>query len=191
LPWWGLAVAAKSTIAKLIARLYDAQNGAVFIDGMDVRNVRLESLRTRVCYVMQEGILFDRTLRENVLLGKPTATTKELRVANRNCRPRAIDPSNSPRAGTRRSVQEETLYLEAKNNVLLWLAQCCSDPSLLLLDESTSALDVPSERRIFASLANYFSKETIIFISHRISALNWVDRIVVLSHGVVEDRGYT
>src|SRR5260370_34951150 len=62
-------------------------------------------------------------------------------------------------------------------------------PSLLLLDESSSALDVPSERRIFTSLAHYFSEQTILFISHRISALKWVDRIVVLNQGVVEDEG--
>jgi len=62
-------------------------------------------------------------------------------------------------------------------------------PSLLLLDESTSALDAPSERRIFTSLAHYFSNQTILFISHRISALKWVDRIVVLNQGVVEDQG--
>src|SRR5713226_1532299 len=62
-------------------------------------------------------------------------------------------------------------------------------PSLLLLDESTSALDAPSERRIFTSLARYFSNQTILFISHRISALKWVDRIVVLNQGVVEDQG--
>src|SRR6266568_2593644 len=62
-------------------------------------------------------------------------------------------------------------------------------PSLFLLDESTSALDAPSERRIFASLAHYFSDQTILFISHRISALKWVDRIVVLNQGVVEDQG--
>lgn len=184
----GISGSGKSTIAKLIARLYDAQNGAVFIDGMDVRNVRLESLRTRVCYVMQEGILFDRTLRENVLLGKPTATTKELRVAIEIADleqlirrlPKGWDTSLGPRGNALSGGEKQRVALARA---------VLQRPSLLLLDESTSALDVPSERRIFASLANYFSKETIIFISHRISALNWVDRIVVLSHGVVEDEG--
>src|SRR6266404_8046933 len=62
-------------------------------------------------------------------------------------------------------------------------------PSLLLLDESTSALDAPSERRIFTSLAHYFANQTIVFISHRISALKWVDRVVVLNQGMVDDQG--
>ncbi len=184
----GISGSGKSTIAKLIARLYDAQNGAVYIDGMDVRNVRLESLRTRVCYVMQEGILFDRTLRENVLLGKPTATTKELRVAIEIADleellrrlPKGWDTPLGPRGNALSGGEKQRVALARA---------VLQRPSLLLLDESTSALDVPSERRIFASLANYFSKETIIFISHRISALNWVDRIVVLSHGVVDGEG--
>src|SRR5260370_23990911 len=77
----GISGSGKSTIAKLIARLYDAERGAVCIDGIDVRNVRLENLRPRVCYVMQEGILFDRTLKDNLLLGRPNATIKELRLA--------------------------------------------------------------------------------------------------------------
>ena len=77
----GVSGSGKSTIAKLIARLYDTERGTVCIDGTDVRSVRLESLRTRICYVMQEGILFDRTLKENLLLGRPAATIKELRAA--------------------------------------------------------------------------------------------------------------
>jgi ABC-type transport system involved in Fe-S cluster assembly fused permease/ATPase subunit len=77
----GISGSGKSTIAKLIARLYETEFGSVCIDGIDVRNVRLESLRTRACYLMQEGILFDRTLKENLLLGRPSATVKELHLS--------------------------------------------------------------------------------------------------------------
>src|SRR5436190_9501299 len=77
----GMSGSGKSTIAKLIARLYDVKKGAVYVDGMDVRTVRLESLRTKVCYVLQDAVLFDRTLKENLLLGNPSATTQELQRA--------------------------------------------------------------------------------------------------------------
>src|SRR5712691_9810628 len=73
----GISGSGKSTITKLIARLYDVNQGAVYVDGIDVRDVRLESLRTKVCYLMQDAVLFDRTLKENLLLGKPSANTKE------------------------------------------------------------------------------------------------------------------
>jgi ABC-type bacteriocin/lantibiotic exporter with double-glycine peptidase domain len=184
----GISGSGKSTIAKLIARLYDAERGSVSIDGMDVRNVRLESLRTRICYVMQEGILFDRTLKENLLLGRPSATTNELRrvieIADLEellrRLPRGWDTHLGPRGNALSGGERQRVALARA---------VLQRPSLLLLDESTSALDAPSERRIFTSLAHYFSSQTIMFISHRISALKWVDRIVVLNQGVVEDQG--
>jgi ABC-type bacteriocin/lantibiotic exporter with double-glycine peptidase domain len=184
----GFSGSGKSTIAKLIARLYDTESGAVCIDGMDVRNVRLESLRTRVCYVMQDSILFDRTLRENLLLGKPAATMKELRLAIEIADleellrrlPKGWDTPLGPRGNALSGGERQRVALARA---------VLQRPSLLLLDESTSALDVPSERRIFENLADYFSEHTIVFISHRISALKWVDRIVVLNQGVIEDHG--
>src|SRR5229473_5251087 len=74
----GVSGSGKSTIAKLIARLYDVNQGTVYIDGIDVRDVRLESLRMKVCYLMQDAVLFDRTLKENLLLGKSSATNTEI-----------------------------------------------------------------------------------------------------------------
>jgi len=172
----------------LIARLYDAQDGTVSIDGTDVRNLRLESLRSRICYVMQEGILFDRTLKENLLLGRSSATTNELRrvieIADLEellrRLPHGWDTPLGPRGNALSGGERQRVALARA---------ALQRPSLLLLDESTSALDAPSERRVFTSLTHYFSNQTILFISHRISALKWVDRIVVLNQGVVEDQG--
>jgi ABC-type bacteriocin/lantibiotic exporter with double-glycine peptidase domain len=184
----GISGSGKSTITKLIARLYDAEHGAVYIDGIDVRSVRLESLRTRICYVMQEGVLFDRTLKENLLLGNPSATTKELSRAVEIADledllrrlPKGWDTELGPRGNALSGGERQRVCLA---RVVL------QHPSLLLLDEATSALDAPSERRIFANLTHHFSNQTILFISHRIAALKWVDRIVVLNQGVVEDQG--
>jgi ABC-type bacteriocin/lantibiotic exporter with double-glycine peptidase domain len=137
---------------------------------------------------MQEGILFDRTLKENLLLGRPTATIKELRRAIEIADlkellqrlPKGWDTPLGPRGNALSGGERQRVALA--RSVL-------QHPSLLVLDESTSALDAPSERRIFASLAHYFPSQTILFISHRIAALKWVDRIVVLNQGAVEDQG--
>ena len=184
----GISGSGKSTVTKLISRLYDVNAGAVCIDGIDVRNFCLRSLRTRVCYLMQDAILFDRTLKENLLLGKQCATKKELL--------RAIEMADLDDLLGRLSKGWDT-PIGPRGNALsggerqrVALARAVLQaPSLLLLDESTSALDAPGEQRVFANLAETFRRETIVFISHRISALKWVDRIVVLHDRAIEEQG--
>jgi ABC-type bacteriocin/lantibiotic exporter with double-glycine peptidase domain len=184
----GISGSGKSTIAKLIARLYDTNRGAVYVDGFDVRNVRLDSLRTKVCYLMQEAVLFDRTLKENLLLGKPSATNEELHQAIEIADlgelirrlPNGWDTALGPRGNALSGGERQRVALAR---------MVLQHPSLLLLDESTSALDAPSERRVFMNLSRHFPNQTIVFISHRISALKWVDRIVALNQGVVEEQG--
>ena len=184
----GMSGSGKSTIAKLVARLYDVHRGTVYIDGMDVRNLRLESLRTRVCYLLQDAVLFDRTLKENLLLGNPLAPAKELH--------RAVEIADMKEL-LRRLPQGWDTPVGQRGNTLsggerqrVALARAVlQNPSILLLDESTSALDAPSERRIFMNLAQHFPKQTIVFVSHRIASLKWVDRIIVLNHGVIEEQG--
>ncbi len=184
----GISGSGKSTITKLIARLYDVNQGAVYIDGIDVRDVRLESLRTKVCYLMQDAVLFDRTFKENLLLGKPSATNKELIEALEIADlgeligrlPQGWDTPIGPKGN----------FLSGGERQRLALARLVlQNPSVLLLDESTSALDAPSERRVFTNLVERFADKTIVFVSHRISALKWVDRIVVLNGGMVEEQG--
>ena len=184
----GMSGSGKSTIAKLVARVYDANRGAVYVDGMDVRNIRLKSLRTHVCYLLQDAVLFDRTLKENLLLGNPSATARELH--------KAIEIADMKEL-LRRLPQGWDSPVGQRGNALsggerqrVALARAVlQNPSVLLLDESTSALDAPSERRVFMNLAQHFSDRTIVFVSHRIAALKWVDRIVVLNQGVIEQQG--
>lgn len=184
----GVSGSGKSTVAKLLARLYDVDSGAIYIDGIDIRDLRLGCLRSKVCYVMQDSVLFDRTLKENVLLGNPCATMKDL------CRaieiadleellqrlPKAWDSPLGPRGSALSGGERQRVALARA---------VLQNPSLLLLDESTSALDAPSEQRVLANLAHHFRHQTMILISHRISSLNWVDRIVVVNRGVIEEQG--
>ncbi len=184
----GFSGSGKSTIAKLIARLYDVSKGAVCIDGIDVRSVRLESLRTKVGYVLQDAVLFDRTLKENLLLGNPSASirdlTRALEIADLvgvlRRLPGGWDAQLGPRCNALSGGERQRLALARA---------VLQNPSILLLDESTSALDAPSERSVLRNLAEYFSRQTIVFVSHRLSSLKWVDRIVVLNRGAIEEQG--
>ena len=184
----GVSGSGKSTIAKLIARLYDVNDGAVYIDGIDVRNVRLASLRMKLCYLMQDAVLFDRPLKENLLLGKPSATNEELNQALEIADlsglvqrlPNGWNSSIGPRGNALSGGERQRLALARA---------VLQNPSLFLLDESTSALDVPSEQRVLGNLIQHFPNHTIMFISHRISTLKWADRIVVLNQGVIQEQG--
>ena len=184
----GMSGSGKSTIAKLIARLYDVHRGTVYIDGMDVRELRLESLRTKVSYLLQDAVLFDRTLKENLLLGNPLARPQELHRALEIADmegllqrlPKGWDTPVGPRGNALSGGERQRVALARA---------VLQNPSILLLDESTSALDAPSERRIFMNLAQHFPKQTIVFVSHRIASLKWVDRIIVLNRGMIEEQG--
>src|SRR5207245_3378820 len=158
----GMSGSGKSTIAKLIARLYDVNRGTVYIDGMDVRNLRLESLRTRVCYLLQDAVLFDRTLKENLLLGNPLAPAKELHRAAEIADMKELLRRLPQGWDTPVGQRGNTLSGGERQRVALARA-VLQNPSILLLDESTSALDAPSEQQIFMNLAQHFPKQTIVF----------------------------
>jgi ABC-type bacteriocin/lantibiotic exporter with double-glycine peptidase domain len=184
----GVSGSGKSTVAKLMARLYDVDSGTVCIDGIDIRELRLGCLRTKVCYLMQDAVLFDRTLKENILFGNPSATMKDLSRAIEIADleellqrlPKVWDSPLGPRGSALSGGERQRVALARA---------VLQNPSLLLLDESTSALDAPSERRVLTNLAQHFRHQTVIIISHRISSLNWVDRLVVVNHGVIEEQG--
>jgi len=184
----GFSGSGKSTIAKLIARLYDVNQGVVRIDGIDVRDITLASLRSTVCYVPQEAVLFDKSIKENLLLGKADASIEELwdavEVAGLttliHSLPRGWDTEVGPRG----------MFLSGGERQRLALARAVlQKPAIFLLDESSSALDVPSERQIYTNLTRHFTEHTILFVSHRVTALTWADRIVVLNQGLIEEEG--
>jgi ABC-type bacteriocin/lantibiotic exporter with double-glycine peptidase domain len=176
----------KSTVAKLFARLYDVTQGVVRVDGMDIRNISLESLRTKVCYVMQEPILFDLSLKENLLLGNPAADCDALI--------RALEISELigllERHGWDTRIGPRGSLLSGGERQRLALARAVlRQPAIMILDESTSAIDGPTERRILSNLARTLRATTMILISHRLTSLNWVDRIAVLSGGTIQEEG--
>ncbi len=167
----------KSTIAKLVARMYDTQAGTVLLDGTDVRDFKLKSLRSAVIFVPQDPVLFDVTLRENLLYGNPRASADELERVTKlaqldvliNRLPKGLDESLGPR-GNRLSGGERQRVALAR--ALL------QHPKVLILDECTSALDELTERRLLNALDQHLRDVTTIIISHRPYPTSWANRII-------------
>jgi ABC-type multidrug transport system fused ATPase/permease subunit len=171
----------KSTIARLIARLYDAGAGAIFIEGVDIRDIKLKSLRSSVIFVPQDPVLFDLTLRENLLYGNAEASQTELEkvislvqldsLVNRL--PNGWDEPLGPRGNRLSGGERQRLALA---RALL------QRPRVLILDECTSALDALTESRLLSQLDNHLRNITTIVISHRPFATQWANRVVHMDH---------
>lgn len=176
----------KSTIARLVARLYDARGGKVLVEGVDVRDITLKSLRSSVIFVPQEPVLFDVTLRENLLYGNPQASDEEVERVSKlaqletliNRLPKGLDEALGPR-GNRLSGGERQRVALAR--ALL------QHPKILILDECTSALDAATEKSLLNALDRHLRGVTTIIISHRPYPTSWADREVHVSYGEISD----
>jgi len=177
----------KSTIARLVARLYDVRAGTVLVEGLDVRDIKLKSLRSSVIFVPQDPVLFDLTLRENLLYGNAEATQDELDKVTRLAQleslihrlPNGWNESLGPR-GNRLSGGERQRVALAR--ALL------QHPRILILDECTSALDALTEKCLLNGLDGYLQNVTTLIISHRPYPMQWADRIVYVDYGKIENK---
>ena len=180
--------AGKSTLAKLIARFYDPDHGAVLIDGHDLREVTQSSLRSQLGIVPQEGFLFSGTVAENLRFARPDATDEQLHAA---CA--AVGASEFVEAlpdGFATQIEERGSRLSAGQRQLLAFARALvADPALLILDEATSSVDLRTEARIEEALATLLSGRTSIVIAHRLSTIRDADRIVVVEGGRIVEQG--
>jgi ABC-type multidrug transport system fused ATPase/permease subunit len=182
----GASGSGKSTIARLIARVYDVGEGAVLVNGNDVRNLRLKSLRSTVSFVPQEAPIFDTTLRENLLFGNPNASKSELeRVVNIT---QLHDVVSRLYMGWDEPLGPRGIKLSGGERQRLALARALlQQPRILVLDESTSALDAITEQNLFEAMSE-LAQATIV-ISHRLSTIMWADRVIVLDQGRVVGEG--
>ena len=180
--------AGKSTIAKLLARFYDPREGAISIDGHDLREVTQESLRRQLGIVPQEGFLFAGTVRENIAFGRPDASLDEIAEAARAVG--AEDFVLELEDGFDTEVAERGTRLSLGQRQLVAFARALlADPRILILDEATSSVDIGTERRIELGLRRLLAGRTAFIIAHRLSTIRRADLIVVLEHGRIVEQG--
>ena len=178
----------KSTLVHLLPRFYDVTAGAVLIDGCDVRGYRLSDLRDKMSMVLQESVLFSGTVAENIRWGKITASQEEIEEAARVAQ--AHDFVMSFKDGYETLVGQRGVTLSGGQKQRLAIARALlKKPSLLILDDSMSAIDVETERRLQASLKDACANMSILQIAQRISSVSNADRIVVLQDGVIVGQG--
>ncbi|KAI9207679.1 ATP-binding cassette sub-family B member 6, mitochondrial [Polychytrium aggregatum] len=178
----------KSTILRLLFRFYDVQEGRITIDGQDIRSVKLGSLRSVIGVVPQDTVLFNDTMRYNILYGRPEASEEELCAATKAaqihdsilCFPDGFDTRVGER-GLRLSGGEKQRVAIARTIL--------KDPKIVLLDEATSALDTHTERQIQAALQRMTANRTTLIVAHRLSTVIHADVILVLHKGEIVERG--
>jgi ABC-type multidrug transport system fused ATPase/permease subunit len=179
--------AGKTTLVNLLARFYDVTDGAILIDGIDIRRLSLESLRGQIGIVLQEPFLFSGTVRDNIRYGNPTASDMAIIDAAR-----AIgvhDFIMQLEHGYDTEVHERgTLLSHGQRQLISFVRALLADPRLLILDEATASIDTETERLMQAGLATLLRGRTACIIAHRLSTVKHADRIIVLDQGrLVED----
>ncbi len=184
----GATGAGKSTLAKLVARFYDPDDGRVLIDGHDLRDVTERSLRSQLGIVPQESFLFSGTIRDNIAFGRPGATDEDVTAAAQAVG--AHDFIERLSDGYDTEVGERGGQLSAGQRQLVAFARAAAaDPRILILDEATSNVDVRTEAQIERGLRRLLAGRTAIVIAHRLSTIRNAGRIVVLDHGGIAEQG--
>jgi len=189
----GRSGAGKSTIVNLLLRFYDVEHGRVLIDGQDVRDVTQNSLRSQIAMVTQDTSLLHRSVRDNILYGRPNATEEEMvKAANRAEAHEFILGLRDAkgRVGYDAHVGERGVKLSGGQRQRIAIARVIlKDAPILLLDEATSALDSEVEQAIQASLYDLMQGKTVVAIAHRLSTIAAMDRLIVLDEGRIVEEG--
>jgi len=180
--------AGKSTAIALLHRAFDPQSGFIKIDGMDIRGLKLAALRRNIGVVFQEALLFDRSIADNLRVGKPDATEEEMRTAA--ARAQALEFIERSERGFETKAGERGRMLSGGERQRLSIARALlKDPPILILDEATSALDAVTEARVNAALDEVMRGRTTFVIAHRLSTIRNATRILVFENGRVIENG--
>jgi ATP-binding cassette subfamily B protein len=178
----------KTSLVNLIPRLYDVRAGAVLVDGVDVRDYALETLRSRIGVVLQQNTLFSGTIRENLLWGKPDATQAELEIACRDAQAHEFIMAFPDGYDT--LLGQGGVNLSGGQKQRLSIARAMlKKPKILILDDSTSAVDSTTEKEIRQSFYQNLATTTVFIIAQRISSVREADQIIVLDDGKIAGMG--
>ena len=178
----------KSTLTRLINRIFDAEGGQVHVDGIDVRDWNLESLRSQISTIEQDVFLFSRTIAENIAFGVPDATREQIEAVAHEAQ--AHDFIMSFEKGYDTEVGERGVTLSGGQRQRIAIARAfLTNPRILILDDSTSAIDSATEDRIQQAMYRISRQRTTFLITHRLSQIRWADRILVLKGGRITDQG--
>lgn len=180
--------AGKSTIVNLISRFYDVDDGSILIDGQDIRDVELESLRTQMGIMTQDNYIFSGTIRENIMYGKLDATEDEMLKAAKAVHAddfirlleKGYDTKLTARGGELSNGQRQ---------LVAFARTMLSNPRILILDEATSSIDTKTELQVQAGIANLLKGRTSFVIAHRLSTIQNADRIFVIDKGGIVESG--
>ena len=178
----------KTTLVRLIARLYPVADGMIFLDGTDINHLPLKLLRNAIGFVPQESFLFSRTIGENIAYGREGATDEEMREAARMSLLDG-DVCGFP-SGYETLVGERGVTLSGGQKQRTAIARALlKDPAVLIMDDPLSAVDARTEEEILSGLARYYGRRTVIIVSHRLSALRGCDMIIVMDEGRIAEQG--
>jgi ATP-binding cassette subfamily B protein len=178
----------KTTLTRLINRIFDVNSGAVMVDGADVRNWNLESLRSQISTIEQDVFLFSRTIGENIAFGCPDASQEDIERAARQAQ--AHDFITRFEDGYETEVGERGVTLSGGQRQRIAIARAfLTNPHILILDDSTSAIDSATEDRIQKAMRRISQEQTTFLITHRLSQIRWADRILVLKRGELVNQG--
>jgi ATP-binding cassette, subfamily B, bacterial MsbA len=184
----GSSGAGKSTLVSLIPRFFDVTSGRIAIDGRDVRDVTVSSLRSQIGVVTQETVLFNDTLRNNIAYGQPSVSQNQVEAAARAAL--AHDFISKLPAGYETVIGEKGVRLSGGERQRIAIARALlKNAPILILDEATSALDSESEALVQSALQNLMAGRTVVVIAHRLSTVRRADRIVVIENGAIADVG--
>jgi subfamily B ATP-binding cassette protein MsbA len=184
----GASGGGKSTIASLIPRFYDIQEGQIMIDGVDIRDVTQHSLRSQIAIVNQDNFLFNTSIRDNLRMGRPDATDQEMIAALKHAYLYDFVEQLPDRTST--MIGERGITLSGGQRQRLAIARAfLKDAPIVILDEATSALDNQSEAIVQKAMDALMQERTVIVIAHRLSTIHHADQILVIDQGTVVESG--
>ncbi|WP_284037350.1 ABC transporter ATP-binding protein [Neobacillus sp. 114] len=184
----GMSGGGKSTLVSLIPRFYDVTKGRITLDGVDIRQFRVQSLRDKIGVVFQDNILFSESVKDNILLGKPESTEKEVFAAA--IAANAHEFIQHLADGYDTKVGERGVKLSGGQKQRVAIARVfLKNPPILILDEATSALDLESEHYIQEALEELAKDRTTFIVAHRLSTITHADRIILIEHGQIVESG--